>query len=81
MKVPFAITCTPFKPHLDKMDIAYTFYLRTSTWILMIITKVEEGCHITSMAGTWMSIVRFWRRIKDDDWNTRKCQKNGAILK
>jgi trehalose/maltose hydrolase-like predicted phosphorylase len=25
----------------------------------MIITKVEEGCHITSMAGTWMSIEGF----------------------
>jgi trehalose/maltose hydrolase-like predicted phosphorylase len=23
----------------------------------MTIIKVEEGCHITSMAGTWMSIV------------------------
>jgi trehalose/maltose hydrolase-like predicted phosphorylase len=24
----------------------------------MTIIKVEEGCHITSMAGTWMSIGR-----------------------
>ena len=43
---------------LDKMDMAYTFYLRTSRLDLDDYNKeVEEGCHITSMAGTWMSIV------------------------
>jgi maltose phosphorylase len=26
---------------------------------MIIIKEVEEGCHITSMAGTWMSIVGF----------------------
>ncbi|MEX0289246.1 MAG: glycosyl hydrolase family 65 protein, partial [Flavobacteriaceae bacterium] len=37
---------------------AYTFYLRTSRWDLDDYNKeVEEGIHITSMAGTWMSIV------------------------
>jgi maltose phosphorylase len=36
--------------------MAYTFYLRTSLG-LDDTTKKEEGCHITSMAGTWMSIV------------------------
>jgi maltose phosphorylase len=40
------------------MDQAYTFYLRTSRLDLDDYNKeVEEGCHITSMAGTWMSIV------------------------
>ena len=54
---------------LDKMDIAYTFYLRTSRLDLDDYNKeVEEGCHITSMAGTWMSIVEGFggMRVKDD---------------
>jgi maltose phosphorylase len=43
---------------LDRMDQAYEFYLRTSRLDLDDYNKeVEEGCHITSMAGTWMSIV------------------------
>ena len=43
---------------LGKMDMAYTFYLRTSRLDLDDYNKeVEEGLHITSMAGTWMSIV------------------------
>lgn len=43
---------------LDKMEMAYAFYLRTSRLDLDDYNKeVEEGCHITSMAGTWMSIV------------------------
>lgn len=43
---------------LDKMEMAYIFYLRTSRLDLDDYNKeVEEGCHITSMAGTWMSIV------------------------
>src|SRR6218665_1955127 len=54
---------------LGKMDMAYTFYLRTSRLDLDDYNKeVEEGCHITSMAGTWMSIVEGFggMRIKDD---------------
>lgn len=54
---------------LDKMDMAYTFYLRTSRLDLDDYNKeVEEGCHITSMAGTWMSIVEGFggMRIKED---------------
>lgn len=54
---------------LDKIDMAYTFYLRTSRLDLDDYNKeVEEGCHITSMAGTWMSIVEGFggMRIKDD---------------
>ena len=54
---------------LDKMDMAYTFYLRTSRLDLDDYNKeVEEGCHITSMAGTWMGIVEGFggMRIKED---------------
>ncbi len=54
---------------LGKMDMAYTFYLRTSRLDLDDYNKeVEEGCHITSMAGTWMSIVEGFggMRVKDD---------------
>jgi maltose phosphorylase len=40
------------------MEQAYTFYLRTSRLDLDDYNReVEEGLHITSMAGTWMSIV------------------------
>lgn len=54
---------------LDKMDMAYTFYLRTSRLDLDDYNKeVAEGCHITSMAGTWMSIVEGFggMRAKND---------------
>lgn len=57
---------------LDKMDMAYTFYLRTSRLDLDDYNKeVEEGCHITSMAGTWMSIVEGFggMRVKNDTLN------------
>ena len=51
------------------MEQAYTFYLRTSRLDLDDYNKeVEEGLHITSMAGTWMSIVEGFggMRIKDN---------------
>lgn len=54
---------------LDRMDQAYTFYLRTSRLDLDDYNhEVEEGLHITSMAGTWMSIVEGFggMRIKRD---------------
>lgn len=54
---------------LDRMEQAYEFYLRTSRLDLDDYNKeVEEGCHITSMAGTWMSIVEGFggMRVKDD---------------
>lgn len=54
---------------LDKMEMAYSFYLRTSRLDLDDYNKeVEEGCHITSMAGTWMSIVEGFggMRVKND---------------
>ncbi|PNW26981.1 glycoside hydrolase family 65 protein [Formosa algae] len=54
---------------LNRMDQAYEFYLRTSRLDLDDYNKeVEEGLHITSMAGTWMSIVEGFggMRIKDN---------------
>ncbi len=40
------------------MEQAYQFYLRTSRLDLDDYNnEVKEGCHITSMAGTWMSVV------------------------
>lgn len=54
---------------LGRMEQAYTFYLRTSRLDLDDYNKeVEEGLHITSMAGTWMSIVEGFggMRIKED---------------
>ena len=43
---------------LNKNEQAYAFYLRTSRLDLDDYNaEVEEGLHITSMAGTWMSIV------------------------
>ncbi|GLB48545.1 glycoside hydrolase family 65 protein [Neptunitalea lumnitzerae] len=53
---------------LDRMEQAYTFYLRTSRLDLDDYNKeVHEGLHITSMAGTWMSVVEGFggMRVKD----------------
>ncbi len=54
---------------LNRMEQAYAFYLRTSRLDLDDYNKeVEEGLHITSMAGTWMSIVEGFggMRVVDD---------------
>ncbi|QHC83471.1 maltose phosphorylase [Empedobacter brevis] len=54
---------------LGRMQQAYTFYLRTSRLDLDDYNKeVHEGLHITSMAGTWMSIVEGFggMRVKND---------------
>ncbi|MGG5486341.1 glycoside hydrolase family 65 protein [Gaetbulibacter sp. PBL-D1] len=54
---------------IDRMEQAYTFYLRTSRLDLDDYNKeVHEGLHITSMAGTWMSIVEGFggMRVKDN---------------
>ncbi|KKK58533.1 hypothetical protein LCGC14_3043490, partial [marine sediment metagenome] len=54
---------------LDRMEQAYTFYLRTSRLDLDDYNKeVHEGLHITSMAGTWMSVIEGFggMRIKED---------------
>ncbi|MEM8509218.1 MAG: glycoside hydrolase family 65 protein [Bacteroidota bacterium] len=57
---------------LRRMEQAYTFYLRTSRLDLDDYNKeVEEGLHITSMAGTWMSIVEGFggMRVLEDKLN------------
>ncbi|UJH66248.1 glycoside hydrolase family 65 protein [Allomuricauda sp. SCSIO 65647] len=57
---------------LGRMDQAYQFYLRTSRLDLDDYNKeVEEGLHITSMAGTWMSIVEGFAgmRVIEDKLN------------
>jgi len=54
---------------LNRMEQAYQFYLRTSRLDLDDYNhEVEEGLHITSMAGTWMSIVEGFggMRMKND---------------
>ncbi|WP_372945791.1 glycoside hydrolase family 65 protein [Muriicola sp.] len=59
---------------LDRMQQAYQFYLRTSRLDLDDYNKeVEEGLHITSMAGTWMSIVEGFggMRIRNDKLSFR----------
>ena len=53
---------------LGKTDEAYELYLRTSRLDLDDYNKeVHEGLHITSMAGTWLSIVEGFggMRVKD----------------
>ena len=43
---------------IGKLNLAYELYLRTSRLDLDDYNnEVQEGLHITSMAGTWMSIV------------------------
>ena len=54
---------------LGRMEQAYEFYVRTSRLDLDDYNKeVEQGCHITSMAGTWMSIVEGFggMRVEND---------------
>lgn len=74
---------------LGRTKQAYEFYLRTSRLDLDDYNKeVEQGCHITSMAGTWMSIVEGFggMRVKEDqlsfnptipeDWKTYSFKVN-----
>lgn len=54
---------------LGLKDKAYEMYLRTARLDLDNYNNdTEDGCHITSMAGTWMSIVEGFAgmRVKDD---------------
>jgi len=55
---------------LGRMDQAYNLYLRTARLDLDDYNcEVHEGLHITSMAGTWMSIVEGFggMRIKNNN--------------
>ncbi|AGK98693.1 glycoside hydrolase family 65 protein [Clostridium pasteurianum] len=50
---------------LGKKDKAYELYLRTSRLDLDNYNNdTEDGCHITSMAGTWLSIVEGFGGVK-----------------
>jgi maltose phosphorylase len=49
--------------HIGELDKAYELYLRTSRLDLDDYNnEVDEGLHITSMAGTWLSIVEGFAR-------------------
>jgi maltose phosphorylase len=53
---------------LGDEERAYEFYLRTSRLDLDDYNNdTEDGCHITSMAGTWMSVVEGFggMRVRD----------------
>ncbi|RFZ90677.1 glycoside hydrolase family 65 protein [Mucilaginibacter conchicola] len=53
---------------LGDIERAYQFYLRTSRLDIDDYNNdTEDGCHITSMAGTWMSVVQGFggMRVKD----------------
>jgi len=54
---------------IGNIDKAYKLYLQTSRLDLDDYNnEVDEGLHITSMAGTWMSVVEGFagKRIQDD---------------
>lgn len=53
---------------LGDIERAYQFYLRTSRLDIDDYNNdTDDGCHITSMAGTWMSVVEGFggMRVKD----------------
>lgn len=53
---------------LGKKDKAYEMYLRTARLDLDSYNNdTEDGCHITSMAGTWMSIIEGFAGFKVRD--------------
>ncbi len=81
---------------LNKMEKAYELYLRTSRLDLDDYNcEVGEGLHITSMAGTWMSVVHGFggfrvfngkihlnpRTPKDWDSFSFKIRFRGSVLK
>ncbi|MBC2579519.1 glycoside hydrolase family 65 protein [Clostridium sp. DJ247] len=81
---------------LGEQEKAYEMYLRTARLDLDNYNNdTEDGCHITSMAGTWMSIVEGFggMRVKDgkltlnpfipENWESFsfKVMFRGALLK
>jgi maltose phosphorylase len=57
---------------LGDEERAYQFYLRTSRLDLDDYNNdTEDGCHITSMAGTWMSVIEGFggMRVRDGKLN------------
>ena len=54
---------------LDKKDKAYEMYVRTARLDLDDYNNdTEDGLHITSMAGTWLSVIKGFggMRVKND---------------
>lgn len=54
---------------IGEMEKAYSLYLRTSRLDLDDYNNdTENGCHITSMAGTWLAVVQGFggMRVKND---------------
>lgn len=81
---------------INKMDKAYEMYLRTARLDLDDYNnEVHEGLHITSMAGTWLSIVQgfggmrtFKKKLSfnpqiSKEWTSYsfKINYNGIVLK
>ena len=65
---------------IDRMPKAYEQYLRTARLDLDDYNhEVDEGCHITSMAGTWMSIVQGFGGMRV--WEDGKLTFNPQIPK
>jgi maltose phosphorylase len=53
---------------LDRIDKAYELYLRTARLDLDDYNhEVDEGLHITSMAGTWLSVVQGFGGMRNFD--------------
>jgi maltose phosphorylase len=53
---------------INKPEKAYEMYLRTARLDLDDYNhEVAEGCHITSMAGTWLSIVQGFGGMRNFD--------------
>lgn len=53
---------------IGKKDKAYEMYLRTARLDLDSYNNdTEDGCHITSMAGTWMSVIEGFAGYKVAD--------------
>lgn len=81
---------------INKMDKAYEMYLRTARLDLDDYNnEVHEGLHITSMAGTWLSIVQGFGGMRTfkkklmfnpqipNEWKSYsfKINYNGTVLK
>jgi len=50
---------------LDYLDQAYTYFLQTARLDLNDYNKeVHEGLHVTSMAGTWMSLIEGFAGVR-----------------
>lgn len=61
---------------LNRKEKAYEMYLRTARLDLDNYNNdTEDGLHITSMAGTWMSIVKGFAgaRVKNGEFHFRPC--------